>query len=221
LKTYHELRPVHNHPACLLIKAAKASTVGTDASSTKPAALPSKTSERSANGNGTKDTEKPQDSSADAGLNEKAELASVKAETMDHPVANVSNKAEKSAFDPTEIIELLSDSDMEMDLDEVVQKDDEEDEPSQIPGKKATPAKQSQSEKYDDDLEEEWYARIARRYGAEKMSQVENGNKVVMLLHILVHASILDEKVVLFSQCLKVRRKKCIEDTYASANSIH
>jgi transcriptional regulator ATRX len=213
LKTYHELRPIHNHPGCLLLRARAAA--GSDISNTKRAAVPPKTAETIANGNDTKAAEKPQDTSTEAGINEKPEAAEAKVETLDHPGATaVSIKAEQRAPDPTEVIELLSDSDIEMDEDEVVQKSDEEDGQVQIPEEgKATPAKLSQSEKYDDDPEEEWYARIARRYGAEKMNQIENGNKVVMLLHILVHASILDEKVVLFTQCLKVRRKTCFEDS--------
>jgi SNF2 family DNA or RNA helicase len=222
LKTYHELRPIHNHPGCLLGRASKASAAGSNASSTKLAAVPPpKTAETIANGINTKVAEKPHGSLREADINEKPEAASAKVETLNHPGATISIKAEEIVFDSTEVIELLSDSDIEMDDDEEAQKIDEEDGQVRTPEGKAIPAKLSQPENDDDDHDEEWYARIARKYGAEKMNHVENGNKVVMLLHILVHASILEEKVVLFSQCLKVRRKKFCDDTDARANSIH
>jgi len=59
-------------------------------------------------------------------------------------------------------------------------------------------------DKYDAAMPQLWWASVAKKVDTASMQKIENGNKVVLLLHILTHASQLNEKVVLFSQCLKV-----------------
>jgi len=51
----------------------------------------------------------------------------------------------------------------------------------------------------------EWWTKVAKKFGTENMKDVENGNKCIALLHILAHANKLGEKTVVFSQSLKVR----------------
>jgi SNF2 family DNA or RNA helicase len=63
----------------------------------------------------------------------------------------------------------------------------------------------SEEESSEEDLvSNEWWTRAAQKSGLDQLEDICSGNKVVLLLHILCHASLLDEKVVLFSQCLKV-----------------
>ena len=48
-----------------------------------------------------------------------------------------------------------------------------------------------------------WWNSIVEKYDGEKLSQVEHGFKIVLVLHILVLSARKNEKVVIFSQCLK------------------
>lgn len=48
-----------------------------------------------------------------------------------------------------------------------------------------------------------WRKTVERMGGAEKMKEVEHGYKVVLLLHILMEAQAVGDKVVVFSQCLR------------------
>lgn len=55
-----------------------------------------------------------------------------------------------------------------------------------------------------DDNEEDWWRKTAERQGgAEKFNEVEKGYKVVLLLHILMEAQLIGDKVLVFSQCLR------------------
>jgi hypothetical protein len=50
----------------------------------------------------------------------------------------------------------------------------------------------------------EWWRKTAKRNGnVENLKDIENGYKVLLLLHILVQAQELGDKVLLFSQCLR------------------
>jgi transcriptional regulator ATRX len=49
--------------------------------------------------------------------------------------------------------------------------------------------------------EKEWWRKVLSKH--PNMSDVENGGKIVLLLQILVHADIIGDKVLVFSQCLK------------------
>ena len=51
--------------------------------------------------------------------------------------------------------------------------------------------------------DEWWRKTIEWHGGVEKLKEVENGYKVVLLLHILVQAQVLGDKVLVFAQCLK------------------
>lgn len=48
-----------------------------------------------------------------------------------------------------------------------------------------------------------WKSTVERIGGAEKLKEVEQGYKIVLLLHILMEAQALGEKVLVFAQCLK------------------
>lgn len=51
---------------------------------------------------------------------------------------------------------------------------------------------------------EEWWRNTVERHGGvEKLKEVEQGYKVVLLLHILMEAQALNDKVLVFAQCLK------------------
>ena len=56
-------------------------------------------------------------------------------------------------------------------------------------------------EEIDDRLCRRWWDSVAKKYSAEKLS--EHGFKIVLVLHILVLSTLKNEKVVIFSQCLK------------------
>eukprot|EP00523_Entomoneis_sp_CCMP467_P001623 CAMPEP_0168750942 /NCGR_PEP_ID=MMETSP0724-20121128/17556_1 /TAXON_ID=265536 /ORGANISM="Amphiprora sp., Strain CCMP467" /LENGTH=312 /DNA_ID=CAMNT_0008799027 /DNA_START=96 /DNA_END=1031 /DNA_ORIENTATION=+ len=47
-----------------------------------------------------------------------------------------------------------------------------------------------------------WWQGILDKYPIETLAKAENGFKIVLLLHILVKAQQLGEKVIIFSQCL-------------------
>lgn len=54
------------------------------------------------------------------------------------------------------------------------------------------------------DEAQEWWRKSAEGNGhVEALKEVENGYKVVLFLHILVHAQTLGDKVLVFSQCLR------------------
>jgi SNF2 family DNA or RNA helicase len=50
--------------------------------------------------------------------------------------------------------------------------------------------------------ENPWWGRLHKKHG-DKFRNIENGGKIVILLHILAYAAKLGEKVLVFSQCLK------------------
>ena len=52
--------------------------------------------------------------------------------------------------------------------------------------------------------EEDWWRDTAERHGGvEKLKEVEKGYKVVLVLHILIEALSIGDKVLIFSQCLR------------------
>ena len=48
-----------------------------------------------------------------------------------------------------------------------------------------------------------WQKTVDRHGGVDRMNEVEQGYKVVLLLHILVEAQAIGDKVLVFSQCLR------------------
>mmetsp|Transcript_24535 Transcript_24535/g.67732 ORF Transcript_24535/g.67732 Transcript_24535/m.67732 type:complete len:1132 (+) Transcript_24535:802-4197(+) len=50
----------------------------------------------------------------------------------------------------------------------------------------------------------EWWRKTAEKFGTVNMTDTQSGNKCIILLHILAHATILGEKTVVFTQSLKV-----------------
>lgn len=56
----------------------------------------------------------------------------------------------------------------------------------------------------DGTVSEVWWRKTAQKIGIDKFREVESGNKMIVLLHILAHASQNGEKTIVFSQCLKV-----------------
>lgn len=48
-----------------------------------------------------------------------------------------------------------------------------------------------------------WRTTVERQGGVEKLNEVEQGYKVVLLLHILMEAQSIGDKVLVFSQCLR------------------
>lgn len=51
---------------------------------------------------------------------------------------------------------------------------------------------------------EQWWRKTAERHGGiEKLNEVEQGYKVILLLHILREAQVIGDKVLVFSQCLR------------------
>eukprot|EP00522_Entomoneis_paludosa_P014814 CAMPEP_0172450822 /NCGR_PEP_ID=MMETSP1065-20121228/9040_1 /TAXON_ID=265537 /ORGANISM="Amphiprora paludosa, Strain CCMP125" /LENGTH=1131 /DNA_ID=CAMNT_0013202661 /DNA_START=38 /DNA_END=3433 /DNA_ORIENTATION=- len=65
---------------------------------------------------------------------------------------------------------------------------------------------QQQKAKTKDDDEEsavKWWDTILEKFDGNELTNVDHGFKIVLLLHILVKAGELGEKVVVFSQCIK------------------
>jgi len=48
-----------------------------------------------------------------------------------------------------------------------------------------------------------WWNKIRNKYGSDELKKIDGGYKVVLLLYILVMAEAMDEKVLVFSGCLK------------------
>jgi hypothetical protein len=61
-----------------------------------------------------------------------------------------------------------------------------------------------------------WWMNLFKKESPEKLKEVENGFKIVLLLHILVISERLGDKVLVFSQCLKTL--DFIEEVLARAN---
>lgn len=175
LRMYSNLRPIHNHPGCLLLREPKAGKEDRKS----PVTLNSCDNERielkkkdSTSPNETCGKESPTEKDQEADVKVKIE-PNIKCEN------DATQKQEfkwiKSYPSDGEIIDLISDSEDEIHDSSV-----------------------------SEDLPEEWWSKAAEKSG-DKMGEIGSGNKIVLLLHILTHADQLKEKVVLFSQCLKVR----------------
>ena len=175
---YNSLRTVHNHPGTLLFRETKTRPKEKKTADSMPVLAANLNNARSCNISSSACL----DNGPTTNVNE-LETAKVviKTEPMDsssvpHPVET----AEKNAPDDISIIELLSDS------------DEEEPEPDEEVASEAAATPQL------------WWSSVANKINKDEMKKIENGNKVVLLLHILTHAYQLNEKVVVFSQCLKV-----------------
>jgi SNF2 family DNA or RNA helicase len=168
LKIYTALRPIHNHPACLLLsKEAKSEEMmAVKASRKNSFTAESATEIQERQASRRPSVSQDEDVKPTQAIKQEATALKTKNPSKDDGTT-------KSKWD---IIDLISDAEEE-DLEAEVQ------------------AETGQ-----------WWKNVARRCGDDKLADVTNGNKVVLLLHILVHATMLDEKVVVFSQCLKVRK---------------
>ena len=177
---YSSLRPVHNHPGTLLFRESKPKPK--EEKAVDPTmALPAKSNDTKPGIVDSSTTPRNEPASNVNKLDTQNIVVKVEPMEMDpKQVATVENK------DPNDrtIIELLSDSEEEDPEPEQEQEQEVESE------SEATP--------------EHWWSSVAEQYSKDEMKKAENGNKVVLLLHILAHACILNEKVVVFSQCLKV-----------------
>lgn len=171
LRTFHELRPIHNHPGCLLKSASNSRKVNTTTEAKPLETVPAKE-----DCNGPKQVkQEPKD---DIELMSRVKEGN---NTLSKKDISSTDRIQKNGWPKNicDIIDLITDSEEE----------DPEDQ---------------ETIREDILLGKEWW----RKENVELLANPTSGNKVVLLLHILVHASILDEKVVVFSQCLKVR--KCI-----------
>lgn len=181
LRMYSSLRVVHNHPGCLLLNK-EDEKAGKDGRRSKspPNGRRSK-SPPNMNPRSEKITPVLPQSSCPIGAESKLVKSepNVKVETEDilgvvKEEMKMKKPEPKMALPDLGVVDLISDS--------------EEDEAVSIQEGNA----------------EVWWSKVAERSGIDTFSDVESGNKVALLLHILTHAQILGEKVVLFSQCLKV-----------------
>ncbi|KAL3943890.1 MAG: hypothetical protein SGBAC_002048 [Bacillariaceae sp.] len=178
LHMYNTLRTVHNHPGTLLFREKKTLPKENKAGDSMPALPANLNRSKTASMNSSMGL----DNGPTANVNElEAPKIVIKKEPMESssvppPVA----MTEKKDPDNISIIELLSDSEEE----------------------EAEPEKDVTIETIG--TPQLWWSSVANKINKDEMKKIENGNKVVLLLHILTHAYRLNEKVVLFSQCLKV-----------------
>ena len=161
------MRPVNNHPACLLSSRGKVDI-----------------------GNESKKATKQQAKVAKPTLTEAFVVSPTLVKVESEPVRAV----------VTQSFELLSRDKVVIDLvdndeDEIV--DEDEDSDSEPSG---------------------WWRDVAKEVGIDKLNAATSSNKVVMFFHILAQACKLDEKVVVFSQCLKVCM---LFDSYTMLSSNH
>lgn len=61
------------------------------------------------------------------------------------------------------------------------------------------------NESFEETQSNDWWGPVTEK--GYDLGGVAHGNKTVILLHILAHASLLNEKVLLFTHCLRVRTK--------------
>jgi SNF2 family DNA or RNA helicase len=180
LKDFHALRPIHNHPGCLL----RSKTVkDMELTSTKPTVAVSNNGD--SNTGASKTVTEASRLETAPGKKDTQPLKPAKHETdTSSTKQSISSGDKKKESGVTTsgngIIDLISDS--------------EDEDPDAMEEETIS--------------NEEWWRKVARRDDVE-LSDITSGNKVVLLLHILMHASILDERVVVFSQCLKVRVVYC------------
>lgn len=191
------LRPVHNHPGCLLLREPKTwtgnGTLGAfNGDGKKPAGITTPTRRLSLTR--TESNASPPNINQISKEESETNIAKVKAEIVLHDerekIATTLDPSESKELDEMNrkdsavVIDLLSDSEEEIDETTL-----------------------------DDDIAHgEWWSTVLQKTGTEKLSEVESGNKVLLLLHILTHADTLNEKVVLFSQCLKVSTEDVRQD---------
>ncbi|CAJ1961919.1 unnamed protein product [Cylindrotheca closterium] len=178
LHMYNSLRTVHNHPGTLLFRQTKTRPKEKKTTDSMPV-LATTLNNDAKSGNTSSST--GLDNGPTTNVNElEIPKMVIKIEPMDSSsIHQPMEMAEKKDPDDISIIELLSDSEEE-------EPEPDEEVPSEI---ETTPQR--------------WWSSVANKINNDEMRKIENGNKIVLLLHILTHAYQLNEKVVLFSQCLK------------------
>jgi SNF2 family DNA or RNA helicase len=190
LRMYSALRPVNNHPGCLLLREPKTGKENGKSGAfvgdaTKPGDMTPPPARLALAGSGSNLSSSNSNEISKA--ESEANLMKVKQEIIAKEEIKENIKTEccvetkkvdamKSPPDDVDVIDLLSDSEEEV-------------------GENALE---------DDPITGEWWSTVLQKTGIDKLSEIESGNKVLLLLHILTHADKLNEKVVLFSQCLKV-----------------
>jgi SNF2 family DNA or RNA helicase len=151
----HDMRPVNNHPACLL--SSRGNEFG-------------KSSEKAAKKLKSANSVPMETSTSSALVTVKEELTtSVVGQSIELLAQS------RNGFREKVVIDLVDDEDEILDEDE-----------------------------RSDSGPSGWWQDVANEIGSDKFNAPTGSNKVVMLFHILALASKLDEKVIVFSQCLKV-----------------
>jgi SNF2 family DNA or RNA helicase len=89
---------------------------------------------------------------------------------------------------------LMSSNDPESDVDSSEDGDADDDDS----GKHPKPSEGQPKKK-----KRPWWQQFADKQGVEKLKAIDNGSKIVVLLHILTHSIQLGDKVVVFAQCLR------------------
>lgn len=189
--SYQMTRPIHNHPATLLISSESGESKPKDRPKTESPAAARKPS--------------PEDVVRDDEIDTSS-------------IASSSGKAPATL----EIVELSGDSETEIECETVKaavsteSKDanaatDEEANDTDTASLASTTPLTAQSSslppsgraKAGGNKEEWWRTTVERHGGADKLKEVEQGYKVVLLLHILMEAQAIGDKVLVFAQCLK------------------
>lgn len=161
-KLFQALKPIHNHPGCLLMKPSGQGQAGTKESPTE-----------SANGQPILQEQQNEDSKkrhADALQSE---------QDINRVDSNAEGKTGQIKMDKSDLAEASS----------------------SLQSKQANVAAGVEAVLNKNKVE--WWMKIAKRHGLEKMKDIKNGSKIVLFLHILVLAHRNGEKVMLFTKCCK------------------
>eukprot|EP00980_Cylindrotheca_fusiformis_P024895 scaffold12678_cov116-Cylindrotheca_fusiformis.AAC.2 len=184
LRMYSALRPIHNHPGCLLLREPRTAkdndTTFGDRRISEGQTMQNRRSPLTPADNNLP----PSNSKETSDVQCEGNILKIKQEIVAHREKEENEKDFESKGvdtvrkqpDDADVIELLSDSEDEIEENVSVE---------------------------DGTVPEEWWSASLEKVGLDKLRQVESGNKVLLLLHILTLADKLNEKVVLFSQCLK------------------
>ena len=210
-KVFSALRPVHNHPGSLVMKrndqmeknkaaaAKKVALETTTTTTTQPVTKTTTSREENAS---------IRAATADAAAN----LMDTSASATTKPNTAADAVQEAPRFDPLEVIDLMSDDDDDDEDEDVVDKEALADAVVAVLEKKATalPLEKEVPETQQVAAPKEVVARDEDKvvwWNQAKNSshmQAEAGHKVVVLLHLLVEASKLQEKTVVFVNCIPV-----------------
>jgi len=220
-KIYQMQRPLHNHPGTLLMSGEVDESEGSDCKQDGNSITPTETEESVFEEapdvpNGTKDVTSNSKTSARMEI---VELSS-DSETADDEVDDleltnvgdtVSSEGDRNpSCDADETTTVSVDTKDGSAVTDLVT--DREGGDAEIAGKVSAASSAPQAaglppsgrKTPDECKEQEWWRKTADRHGGvEILKEVEQGYKVVLLLHILMEAQALGDKVLVFTQCLK------------------